>query len=623
MITRGLQCSVLLVIAVLSFSAQCQTAPQGHPGNPSAMRLARVVDEFWQHALKSRMYQGAVSNEAFTALPDYSEQKEKQEAAFAQHILEELQGMKTAELDHQDQITLRLLQWETRRISEEARFYWFYFQITPYTSPIPLAQRVFLEHPLRNQADLDDYLALLEKYPDFIGEISDSVHGQAERGIVLPQVEIPIALAFLSANLQEPEKNALFVSRERLSALDPAAATEFQKKVAAIITTRINPVFQRLVDYVGGDYAKKAPAGVGVSQYPGGREFYRYVVHVYTTLDITPEEVHRIGLEEVERTEAQMAEVRQAIGFKGSREEFHAFLKSDPRFFPRSPEEVEARLNSYLNRVLPLASKYFLHTPKAPYGIQRLAPALEGGQTFGHYEQPSAGQPKGIYYYNGSHLQERSLLPIGALLLHELIPGHHFQLNLQAENQSLPAFRRVPVHGAYIEGWANYSLWHAHDGHAPLRPPGGGYRNERSRLEPRKSHGLHAPPSARFRDADCHRISALFRRLPRPGAGVQNRQPQNIRAARESQTRAGRQIRHPRISRLVPGKRLHAPERSGGTHRLVHPASATKQQTKPIPLKHRGTGGSRGTTGSWGSWFPRRRYSCTPKILAGTREFTH
>jgi uncharacterized protein (DUF885 family) len=110
-----------------------------------------------------------------------------------------------------------------------------------------------------------------------------------------------------------------------------------------------------------------------------------------------------------------------------------------------------------MHRVEPLIPKYFSRTPRAPYGIKRLPPGLEGGQTFGHFELPTTGEPRGIYYYNGSRLNQRSLLPAGALLLHELIPGHHFQISLQEENQDLPQFRRIPLHLGYVEGWGNYS----------------------------------------------------------------------------------------------------------------------------------------------------------------------
>lgn len=154
-----------------------------------------------------------------------------------------------------------------------------------------------------------------------------------------------------------------------------------------------------------------------------------------------------------------MAELRRSLGFKGSREEFHRFLKTDPRFFPNSPEEMEARLTFYLRRIEPVLGKYFLTMPKTPYRVQRLSPALEGTEGLGHYQQPSPAEPMGIYYYNGSKLNERSLLFAGHLALHELLPGHHFQMSLEAENKTLPAFRRVPQQTAYVEGWGDYASY--------------------------------------------------------------------------------------------------------------------------------------------------------------------
>jgi uncharacterized protein (DUF885 family) len=112
---------------------------------------------------------------------------------------------------------------------------------------------------------------------------------------------------------------------------------------------------------------------------------------------------------------------------------------------------------SYVERIEPKVPQYFLHAPKARYTTERLAPALESAYTFGLYVPPSDGQSTGIYYFNGSHLEARPLFKAGPLITHELVPGHHFQLNLAAENQSIPAFRRYAPFPAYTEGWADYS----------------------------------------------------------------------------------------------------------------------------------------------------------------------
>jgi uncharacterized protein (DUF885 family) len=234
-------------------------------------------------------------------------------------------------------------------------------------------------------------------------------------------------------------------------------AAPFREKVKAAIQSEINPSLQSLVDYVADDYAKKAPEKVGLSQYSGGEEFYRFLIHAYTTLDISPAEIHKIGLAAVQHDEEQMAVLRKQMGYKGTAAEFRHFLLTDPQFIARTPEEFRDRLFSYVKRIEPKIGQYFLQVPKAGYTTERLAPALESALTFGVYVPPSAGQSTGIYYFNGSHLEARPLFKAGPLITHELIPGHHFQINLAAENRSIPAFRRFAPYPAYTEGWADYS----------------------------------------------------------------------------------------------------------------------------------------------------------------------
>jgi uncharacterized protein (DUF885 family) len=162
-------------------------------------------------------------------------------------------------------------------------------------------------------------------------------------------------------------------------------------------------------------------------------------------------------LERVAAINAKLDKIQASVGFKGSKDEFRAFLKTDQRFFPKTPEEVGARLQHFADLAETKVDSFFLRRPKAPYGVKRLDPAVEGAMTFGYYEMPTATDPRAYYRFNGSNLKDRSLLNAEALALHELIPGHHFQLNLQAENESLPSFRREGYYTAYNEGWGDYS----------------------------------------------------------------------------------------------------------------------------------------------------------------------
>ncbi|HEY6971389.1 MAG TPA: DUF885 domain-containing protein [Candidatus Angelobacter sp.] len=451
MLRRELLLSVLLVVPVAAFSAQ---AP-----SDASTRLARIADQYWQHQLQTQPYYKLQRGETINNLPNISERRAKANGEFAGRLLHELAAVKPGDLTHQEWLTLEILRWRVRQETEWPKYYWLIFPISPSTSEISIMERIFTEHPFRNQADLDHYLRLLKKCPDFFRKTHSILKAQAQRGIVYPKDGLPDAIEFVASYLHDREKSVFFVSGERLKALAPALILPFQQKIDEIIHAQINPALQALLDYMKGEYSRKAPNAVGLGQYPNGKDYYRFLVRFATTLDISPEEVHAIGLKAVEQSEERMAELRRSIGFSGTRQEFNQYIKTDPRFFSKSPEEFQARLNFYLHRIEPLIPKYFSKVPRAPYEIRRLDPRLEQTQALGHYQNPSASQPAGIYYYNGATATHTNLLFAGHLVLHELIPGHHFQMSLQFENTHLPEFRRTVGEVAFSEGWADYSAW--------------------------------------------------------------------------------------------------------------------------------------------------------------------
>jgi uncharacterized protein (DUF885 family) len=440
----------------LQVSAFAQNhAPPAHPDDVA--RLARIADEYWQYPLTDTFYARFLAGVPLNDLPDISEEKAKSDAAFADHILHELRSVNQAKLSHDDVVTLKVLRWQAELEQGFAKYYWFDFVIDAHASVLPLVQRILDRRQFQTKEDLDSYLRLLGQLKTVIVQTRAHAAGQAQRGIVLPRAGIPGAKAFLLSYIQEPDSSPFFVASERLKAIDPALTGPFQEKVRNMIQSEINPELRALIDYVGGDYARKAPDAVGLQRYPGGKQYYRFMVRAYTTLKISPEEIHKIGVGSVAQDEAQMAELLSRIGFKGTRKEFREFLLTDPRFIATKPEEVQERLMSYIRSIEPNISSFFSHIPKAGYTIRRLEPGLEGAYAFGFYVEPSAGQPLGIFFFNGSQLSERSMYRAGPLILHELVPGHHFQLNLTAENHSLPAFRRYAPFPAYSEGWADYS----------------------------------------------------------------------------------------------------------------------------------------------------------------------
>lgn len=446
-----------LVLSVFLVPASTLTQRQATSTDSASTKLANVVNEYWQHKLSYDFYQRFRSGASIDKLPDISEEHEKAEAKFAKHIVDELQSIKSDDLPHEDLLTLKILRWQASIETEFARYYWFDTQLTAHSSVLAFVQGILQGQRMSGPTDLEHYLALLEQYPKLIAGTHKMLMAQAEHGIVLPQEGIPVAKAFLSSFVQEPDKSPFFIDKKALSSIDPAFVSFFQEKVRQVIQRRINPEFQSLIAYVTGPYAAKAPDGPGLWRYHGGQDFYRFLVRLYTTLDISPEALHQRGLKNVAQLDAEMAALRSKIGFKGDREEFHQFLLHGPQFVAKTPEEVRERLLSYVHRIEPRVQSYFLHVPAAPYDVRRLNPALEGALTFGHYAEPSSGRATGIYFFNGSQLSERSMFKAGPLILHELVPGHHFQINLTAEDRSLPEFRRVIFIPAYSEGWGDYS----------------------------------------------------------------------------------------------------------------------------------------------------------------------
>ena len=455
--TLSLLC-VVLCLCVPSF-AQDQNTKTARAERADSVRLGRIANEYWQHQLEANVFYQVMRGATINHLPDISPQRTKKDAAFARYILHELADVRPERLNHQDWLTLEILRWQAAQDAQWKKHYWLIFQISPSMGEISTMERIYAEHPFRNQADLDHYIFLLKKCPAFFNQIHSLLKAQVRRGIVFPKDGLPLVTGFISSYLQDPEKSTFYVEQKRLQALDASLAQPFQHQVAEIIRAQINPQVKSLLDYIQGEYSQKAPETVGLAQYPGGKDYYRFLVRLVTTLDITPEEVHQIGLKAVEQSEARMDELQRSIGFTGTREEFKHFIKTDPRFFPKSADELEARFEFYLHRIEPVIPKYFSKVPKAPYGLRPLDPRLEQSQALGHYQNPSGNEPMGIYYYNGATATGTNLLFAGHLMLHELIPGHHFQMALQAENPGLPEFRRLPREVAFTEGWGDYSAW--------------------------------------------------------------------------------------------------------------------------------------------------------------------
>ena len=197
---------------------------------------------------------------------------------------------------------------------------------------------------------------------------------------------------------------------------------------------------------------------IAAAALPQGREFYRHRVQSFTTTDMTPDEVHQLGLAEVKRIRAEMDEVIREVGFEGDFAAFVEFLRTDPQFYATSEEQLMKEVSYVLKSMDGKLPLLFGKLPRMPYGIRPVPDYVAPRTTAAYYQQPTGdGTKAGFYYVNTYDLKSRPLFNIEALSLHEAVPGHHLQLALQQELPDMPEFRRFTDFTAFVEGWALYS----------------------------------------------------------------------------------------------------------------------------------------------------------------------
>lgn len=422
-----------------------------------AAELDAIAEEIWQHALErsplTRLREGLV----VARLADLSLEGARDDAARSGAWLARLEALPAEQLDHAHWVTLEALRWDLGIEVEGLEYYWHEGWLTPYSSPLPSLRQLFSGYVLDSAEAVSGYLDLLAQVPDFVAQIEERARGQLGRGIVVPRANLGAAQALVRAQLRPPAEGPFAVSEERLARLGEADSERLGAGLAQEVEGKINPALEQLAAFLEGEYAAAAPADVGASRYPGGEAYYRFATRRSTTLDVAPEAVHAVGLELVAELEAAMAAIREEVGFTGTRQEFQHLLRSDPRFFPKSPEEVGERLRAAAHAFEARLDAFFDVRPQAPWDARRLDAALEGSQTYGYYDPPTPEEPHGVYYFNGSALDSRSWIGLEAIALHELIPGHHFHIARQRENQTLPKIRRYSMHGAFTEGWGSYA----------------------------------------------------------------------------------------------------------------------------------------------------------------------
>ena len=381
-----------------------------------------------------------------------------EDSIYFSNLLSQLKEVDFNTLSAAKKIDYDLLKWTAEIRLEGTRFYNNMFPlITPYASYLNSTEMTFKQASFEQPVDVDKYVKLLGQYEEVQKSYLDKLRWMESKGIRLSKPEIELTLGLIKTRQVQPEQHFLYPADARLKKIDSAVRKKFQAAAKDILQNKIIPQHDSLANYLKGDYLKNATDKVGLAQYPGGKAYYQYLVKFYTTSDLTPEAVFDMGKQQVAMILQQLDSIRLSTGFQGDRKAFYRFLQTDKRFLATTPEEVGERLKKPLRKVDTVIHRLISLRPKTGYDIRRLAPALEPVMTFGNYEPPAGDEPLGIYYFNGSKLDQRPLTSAVGLALHEISPGHHLQGRLQAENKDLSTFRQNQFIWAFSEGWASYA----------------------------------------------------------------------------------------------------------------------------------------------------------------------
>jgi uncharacterized protein (DUF885 family) len=314
--------------------------------------------------------------------------------------------------------------------------------------------------PFKSVADYENNLKRLDGYVAYLDAATARMREGLAAGITNPQLVMANVVAQLDTLIAEGVTGSTFykpVMRfpEIVGAADRARLTAAYE---SFIRDRLMPTHVRLRDFVRDEYMPRARSSVGLSAMPGGSDLYAYLAETSTTTNMAPDAIHDLGLAEVRRIRGEMERIKEKTGFRGTLAEFFTFMRSDRRFAPASTAAVREAFLAISKKVAAVVPRQFARAPRSPLEVRPVPAYKEKTEAAGSYESgtPDGSRP-GVFYYNSYDLPSRFTWGFETLFLHEGVPGHHFQISLAQENESLPAFQRFGGNTAFVEGWALYA----------------------------------------------------------------------------------------------------------------------------------------------------------------------
>ena len=311
----------------------------------------------------------------------------------------------------------------------------------------------------QSKKDYYDWLSRLEQFSENILTFLDINKQGLKNGYTQPKLVTRGVVAQIDAIINSDiESNPylkVFLQADE-NILAPMEKEELIDKAKNLIINEINPAYEELNNFLKNDYLVNSRDSIGIKDIPNGKQYYEELARHFTTTDLTPDEIHDIGLKEIERIRGEMEEIIKSVNWDGDFNSFLNYLRTSPRFYYDNPDDL---FDAYLimsKTIDPLLPKLFNVFPRAPYGVIPIPSESAPFTTTAYYNSPSPGRP-GYFYANLYKPDSRPKYEIPVLTVHEAVPGHHFQISIAQELENVPTFRKYQGITAFVEGWGLYS----------------------------------------------------------------------------------------------------------------------------------------------------------------------
>ena len=431
-----------------------------------AQKLQRLYDEYWEASLQLNPLQATFQGEPRfnDQLPNHlSADFRKRSHDFTAEWLAKVEAVGEEGLEGQDLLSYRIFVRNARDALEGERYPGWMQPVNQFNSPATLVAMLgsgASAQPFKTVRDYDNWLKRAAQVPALFDQAVANMEQGMAAGVVQPRPLMEKVLPQLDALIMPTAEETLFWNPIRNMPADFPAA-ERERLTAAYretIERQLLPAYRELREFVATRYLPATRASAGMGALPDGAAWYAYNARQSTTTDLTPEQIHQIGLDEVARIHAQIRQVMKQVKFRGNMQKFFRFMQQDKRFEFRDEEALLAFYRSLEPKVMARVPEQFSLLPKAGFEIRPVEPYRAQSAAGGSYMRPSGdGSRPGVFYVNTYDLPTRKTWDAEDLFLHEAIPGHHFQLALQQELTGLPKFRRFGGETAFTEGWGLYA----------------------------------------------------------------------------------------------------------------------------------------------------------------------